>query len=310
MATAHDLARRHHQIQERLARATARAAMAEWSGVDRDAIAEDWSSRVSRILVLVSGAQRAAAARSNDYITDTLDAQGFDVTPLGEVDPSAFSGVASDGRPLASLLFRPAVAALRMLRRGRPVSDAIRTARAATGVIVRTQVEDAGRVADGVAVAVRPSVGYTRYVNPPACSRCILLAGRFYRYNTGFLRHPMCDCVHVPTRNESAAESEGLIWDPRGYFDSLSREDQDRVFTKSGAQAIRDGADIGQVVNARRGLSRAAGRRTTTEGTTRFGIAGRQLPSNTPRLMPESIYELARDREDAVRLLRRFGYIL
>ena len=48
----------------------------------------------------------------------------------------------------------------------------------------------------------------------------------------------------------------------------------------------------------------------TTEGTTRRGVAGARLgQARTPRLMPESILEIATDREDAVRLLRRFGYI-
>lgn len=356
MATARDVARSHHRERSRLARSTAAAAMALWREVSDDDIARSWAALVARLLVLVTGAQRAAAQRADDYVSRVLDAQDLDPAPAGEVRPEALSGVASDGRPLASLLYTPAITALRAIRSGRPVSEALRSGRAAVGTIVRTQVEDAGRVADGVAVAVRPSVGYTRYVNPPACSRCIILAGRFYRYNTGFLRHPLCDCIHVPTRNERYAESEGLISDPRSYFDSLSREEQDRIFTRAGAQAIRDGADISQVVNARRGaagLSRAGARLTleeqriirggrdrgrltrtsvygrdvfvTDEGTTRRGLAGSRLGAlnpdairvpgeryrraRTPRLMPESIYELARDRDEAIRLLRRFGYI-
>lgn len=135
----------------------------------------------------------------------------------------------------------------------------------------------------------------------------------------------------------------------------MSQAEQNRIFTRAGARAIRDGADMNQIVNARRGAAglsvpgrltaeeqrmlrggRDRGRLTrqpvygqevftTTEGTTRRGLAGRRLgawsedatrrrgaryrSARTPRLMPESIYELAEDREDAVRLLRRFGYI-
>jgi hypothetical protein len=64
----------------------------------------------------------------------------------------------------------------------------------------------------------------------------------------------------------------------------------------------------------------------TTEGTTRRGVAGARLgawengakvpgvryrSAKTPRLMPESILELAADnRDEAVRLLKRFGFIL
>jgi hypothetical protein len=62
----------------------------------------------------------------------------------------------------------------------------------------------------------------------------------------------------------------------------------------------------------------------TTEGTTRRGFAGKRLGAwnagavkggryqraKTARLMPESILQIAEDRADAVRLLRRYGFIL
>jgi hypothetical protein len=56
----------------------------------------------------------------------------------------------------------------------------------------------------------------------------------------------------------------------------------------------------------------------TTEGTTRRGLANRALvPSNNPRssnrrprLMPEHISSIAKDRDDYLRLLRANGYLL
>jgi hypothetical protein len=56
---------------------------------------------------------------------------------------------------------------------------------------------------------------------------------------------------------------------------------------------------MAKVVNARRGMYTADGRQFTRES------AGRR-----PRIMPEQIYRDARDREDAIRLLRLHGYIL
>jgi hypothetical protein len=180
-------------------------------------------------------------------------------------------------------------------------------------MIAVTQVQDAGRTAAGVAIAARPHVaGYVRHLRPPSCSRCAVLAGQFYRWNTGFLRHPRCDCRHVPVSSAELYRDE--VTSPRAYFDSLSRAEQDRVFTNAGARAIRDGADLTQVVNARRGMRTANvyGRevRVTTEGTTRRGVAGKLLDGRkTPRLMPEQIYADATDRADAIRLLERHGYI-
>lgn len=231
--------------------------------------------------------------------------------------------------------------------------------------VAATVLMDTARAAESAATVAREEVtGWVRMLNPPSCSRCVVLAGRFYRWNEGFLRHPLCDCRHIPADESVAGD---LTVDPAAYFDSLSRAEQDKTFTKSGAQAIRDGADIGQVVNARRGMTtaqrtakneayarafvqairrgenrtdagvaaRAAaaqvslpgpqrlrrdknGLFTTDEGTSMRGrfaklqqtrAAAGETTSWT-RLMPESIYEIATDRDDAIRLLERSGFIV
>lgn len=64
---------------------------------------------------------------------------------------------------------------------------------AALDRMVSTLVSDAGRSGMGVATAIRPGVtGHIRYVNSPSCARCAILAGRFYRWSSGFQRHPHC----------------------------------------------------------------------------------------------------------------------
>lgn len=131
-----------------------------------------------------------------------------------------------------------------------------------------------------------------------------------------------CDCVHVPSaaKSTAAAEAEGLITDPYAYFNDLPKADQDRLFTPSGAQAIRDGGDIYQVVNARRGIARGGrkgGRRAsdarrawTREGTTKRGAYVKAGGTARYRLTPEGIYSRASSREEALDLLREYGYIL
>jgi hypothetical protein len=79
----------------------------------------------------------------------------------------------------------------------------------------------------------------------------------------------------------------------------MSREEQERVFGMAGAEAIRAGADISKVVNARRGIYTADGGLYTRES---------QVGSRV-RLMPEQILRDARDRDDAIRLLRLHGYL-
>jgi hypothetical protein len=60
--------------------------------------------------------------------------------------------------------------------------------------------------------------------------------------------------VHVSAR-ERPDGLEGRFASPTDYFESLSPAEQDRVFTKAGAEAIRAGADPITVVTARRGAT-------------------------------------------------------
>lgn len=292
----------HYRRQVSLARRTAVAIARLWRQVDRTNLGPSWRSLVPQAVAILTGSQAFAAAASESYVSRALAEQGSDADPVGRVIPGRFAGTASDGRPLDSLLYQPAFTALKQLKSGSDVRRAMSAGLLDLDMIVRTQVADAGRVADGVAIAARPEVtGYVRMLSPPSCSRCAVLAGAVYRWNRGFKRHPRCDCRHIP----AAEDAQDLTTDPKAYFDSLEETEQNRVFTKAGAEAIRDGADMARVVNARRGMYTAAGKKLTTEATT-----GRRARRGA-RLMPERIYrEAGTDRAEAVRLLRLHGYLI
>lgn len=284
--------------QAALARAAAAAAQTAWSRIDRRSIGQSWLRLLAQPLVLLITAQLHAAETADTYVEDVLAAQGILTDAAGVVRPQALAGVASDGRQLHTLLYQPAITALRQIDAGATPARALDAGAVNLDMLVRTQVADAGRVATGIAIAARPRVGYTRVLTPPSCSRCAILGGKYYRWSTGFQRHPRCDCVHVPATRETSGD---LISNPRAYFDSLTLAEQNRIFTNAGAAAIRDGADMGQIVNARRGMTSAG---TTTEATTRRGGAPRG------RLMPEEIYRRAGSREEALHLLRQYRYLI
>jgi len=300
--SARQVALDHYRRRRRLVEEVARAARQTWRQVDRGDIAGSWLTLLPRLLAAVMGAQLAAAQTADDYLAAVLAEQDIDPAAEGALVPSALVGVASDGRELDTLLYQPAIAAKAALAEGATVPRAMAAGQATLDMIVRTQVADAGRVADQVALtARREATGYVRMVVGASCARCIILAGRWYRWNQGFQRHPRCDCVHIPSR-ESIADD--ITASPRKIFESMDEAEQDRVFGRAGAQAIRDGADMARVVNARRGMYTAGGLRLTREATTRRGI-GRPI-----RLMPEEIYRQANgNREEALRLLRLHGYI-
>lgn len=300
----------HHYglVREQEARALATATR-HWHRLGPNWIADAWRERIPTVAAAITNAQRTAATSALVSGALALGQQGQWAEPDGLVDPDAFAGLAADGRSLDTLLRAPAITARTLIADGVEPAQALAAGGRQLSMMVLTEIADAGRGAAGVQIAARPRVGYVRMLNPPSCSRCVVLAGRFYRWNQGFLRHPRCDCKHVPTMVTDQAEAfaEGLIDDPYEAFIRMSEAEQNRVFTNAGAQAIRDGADMYQVVNARRGMKYRGA--FTSEGTSRHGWAGQILRKGQRRMTPETIYRLNPNREQAVEALRAQGYI-
>jgi hypothetical protein len=348
------VARAHLRRRSSLAKRAAAEVRRLWGRVDRQNIAMSWQLSLPAVMTVMESAQAIAAASAGVYLDDVVEAYGLPGGSDGRVRVDGFAGVASDGRDLISLMYQPAITALTAIGKGATIDRALAAGAFTADLITQTQVADAGRVADEVALCARSQLaGWVRVLSTNPCSRCVILGGKFFEWNAGFERHPGCLCSHVPA--ESPEASDPLKTQPRAYFESLSAEEQDRVFTKAGAEAVRLGADIAQVVNARRGArgmatasritaaevrilrgGRDRGRlettnvfgrdlNVTTEGTTVRGLAGRRLgaresgqklpgaryrSAKAPRLMPESILKIAGDdRDEAIRLLRRNGFL-
>lgn len=281
-----------------LDRELSRSAQTAWFAMQPPALQESFVREfVPQVLPQLVTSQTAAAAMGGKNITSTVAKQSemSDMPPLPELPeivPSGFAGVASDGRPLTSLLAQPLIETYVNLDAGMPMAQAMQAGWGSMDQILATQVQDAGRMAQSVAMTVTRVTYYIRHVEPGACSRCIVLSGLHYKTNAGFRRHPKCRCLHIPGVSEyldPADGSRGVLlqsdtptpWkvaDARGgleRFNAMSAADQDRIFGVAGAKAIRQGASINEVVNVRRGLSTASvggqNIRTTTEGTTRRG---------------------------------------
>lgn len=282
--------------------ASARDLDAEQKAIARRTLLAARQSRFGGLSALVgtlAQGQQDASSAALTAVPAMLAEQGIDVDPEAQVRPRSLTFVASDGRSLDGLM---------------DYARSPEVPRQMFDRIVLTQLSDVARSASALGSAVRPAVtGYVRMLESPSCSRCVVLAGKFYRHNTGFHRHPRCDCRHIPSRENVAGD---LRTDPDAYFGSLSKAEQDRTFTTAGAEAIRNGADVSKVVNARRGMSTAQ----TVMGRRRLvkrDVLGRPMYVTTEgrrrglvRLMPESLIELAGgDRRELLRLLKSHGYI-
>ncbi|WP_431903659.1 hypothetical protein [Nonomuraea sp. bgisy101] len=314
-----DIAAAHYRDQQRLARQIAEQAQGLWGAVEPTRVLDSWLAVLQEMLRLLVGGQTAAAAMAQPYL-DALAAEQGLAAAESVVSASALAGVASDGRTLASLLMQPAIRSLALKTRGADDETALRSGLASLTQIVSTQIADTSRAADQVGITARREwVTYVRHVSLPACGRCIVLAARTYSWSTGFQRHPRCDCTMVPHR-----QGDDPPPSPADLIERMSLREQAKAFTIAGAEAIRLGADPGQIVNARRGMQTAmGGRLVTTEGTTVRGIAGKRMGdlakrpgeryrrSRKVRPMPEQILaDAGDDRERALELLEQYGYLL
>jgi hypothetical protein len=311
-----------------------------WRELATADLSGSWVRGLGQAMVrAVSAGQLIAASTGQPYIEAMIRADGLAndyAEHASRVDARSFSGAASDGRALDSLLYLPVVRTKTLIQGGLTLQEAMTSGLFQMQRMAASEVADAGRGAAGVAmVANRKVTGYVRTVRSGACARCAILAGRWYRWNADFERHRRCQCYGTPATDARP----GRRLNPMSFFSGLSRAEQDRRFTIGGAHAIRNGADIYSVVNAQRSARTliAHGRtvRTTLEGTSkrgqffqqmrreaeqrtgqRFARTGADVEQGlprfelrTPRLTPGEILKLSEDRDELIRLLRRFGYL-
>ena len=274
----------------------------------------------------LSAYQYASATASANTVAGWADAQATLTVPV------AFQGVSSLGFPVIEPIvavidghlgappeaipeawWQNAIASL--------LDQAERDAEALLAdleTLVASEVADAGRSASQTEMVARPDwQNYVRMLTPPSCDRCAILAGRIYRDLEAFRRHPGCDCVMVPVQDWQDAHDKGLA---SSFSDAFDRGDV-RGLSEADAKAIRDGADPNRIVNAKRGTgvpgitnayrTTLFGHRVkaTHDATTKRSAWRKANPTRLVRLRPESIYEIAEDHQDAIRLLRLYGYI-
>lgn len=332
-AAASQAAAESYQAQQaRISQAAVLAAIAAWRGIDGKALDMSWIHVVARMLAVISGAQRKAAASVPGYLGRVLRAQHVASQAPVRLVPDAFAGLTGDGRSLQGLLYAPVALSKQRIGQGERIADVLKDEEKHVALLARTVVQDTDRMAVQTAMAAEPEVrGYVRKVHLPACARCIILSGRFYRKSEGFLRHPACDCEMIPARGEEWVTAE----DPAELIARVREEDPAKLrksLTEGDLKALDRGADLNQVVNAHRGMATAAGPgrkiSVTTEGTTKRGFAGQRLireagakrgsgrysTARTPRLTPAQIFDEASrnswGEDEIVRQLKRFGYLI
>lgn len=315
-----------HASQIRIGDSAAILARRQWRRLGTDL--DKWPQVVDRLTLMVSAHQIRAASGGIAYAASQIGG------PVASLSAAAYGGWASDGLPLDSLLYGAVVESRTRFGSGLTDQQIMHAGQRWLESTVKAQISDASRVAVGTAIASTPRSGWVRYVSPPCCQNCAILAGKYFRWSQGFQRHHGCDCVHRPVLEDA----------PDGYTDTIG-PDQIHDLTVAQAKAIADGADLNQVVNAYRRVTPSMRTKmlTTTEGTTRRGYTsyirraaakmqnraleesyrsvGRRgaVANYTERRVkarptPEMIYayvgKSGGGRAEAVQMLARHGYIV
>jgi len=308
-----------------------------WRRVDYGNVAASVAAVSAPLLQMLVNAQEAVAKQSGPYMAAVDDHYG--VESDARIHPEAFAGMTQDGVGLDSAVLYSSQVMFDQMARGLGPDQVLTAGKTFVQQVGRTAVMDAGREADRVQMFARPQYKrWVRQIGPGACSRCIQLAG-IESWQVAFARHPNCHCIAVPAGETFKGAIETS---PKAYFDQLSKAEQDKRFTKAGAEVIRQGADLQRVVNARRGaLGIKYGPRIIPEPGKRimqprnigsmdqpiwvyetveltgkrarrtysYGTLDRRLPQGT-RLMPETILKIARgDRARLTELLGHYGYL-
>lgn len=309
----------YYKKQQQTARLAANAVQRVWNGRDRVIpFWDSWALSLPLLTDAVTEAQYANVRRSEAYVQAMTEAQGADVE-----DSLTYAAFLTPTEVLQERLGAAPARTASLLQQEVDARTANLAGLATLTRFAGTIVQDAGREATGVYTAGTPALkGYYRKLQTPSCDRCAVLAGKWFKSNDGFSRHPRCDCLHVPAAEYNTDE----------LFDVDAALESGQITNLSAAdkQAIKDGADLNQVVNSKRGGMQTAdlyGRPTkvTSEGTTVRGIAGKNMTkvygaskvpgqryrvARTARLRPSAIYEIAGDDKiELQRLLRRYGYL-
>lgn len=329
-----DLERKRRQ--ERAAAVAATGRIWKRMGEDFDA---SFMAIAPQLIEVANTAQERTVRLASESVPTALAATGqarADV-PRWEISGRQWVGTAGDGMPTESLLYGAVTHTKNAVATGASTSEALDRGGKWLSLAMGTLLSDTARGVEGAAMYARPIGGYVRMLTPPSCGRCVVLAGKWFRKNAGFERHPGCDCVHIMTAENISGD---LTTSPVAYLDSLDEAGLRKVLgSEANARAWlefgqeRPQASLNQLVNAYR---KSGGIRTaqlygktvkyTLEGTTVRGVAGHQMRRVralstlardggryrrvvAPRLMPESIFKIATNQSHAERLLRDHGWL-
>lgn len=325
----------HARLQRLEQQAAVASVERQWRRMNRDFDAS-WTRVAPVVLGIVTTAQARMVRRADEYIPAVLEDTGQTRTlrPDALTNTDAFVGVAGNGMQTSAVIGTATIRAKQGVSRGLTEFQALQQAGNWLTQTVGTILSDTERAVEATGIGTRGVTGWVRMLTPPSCGRCVVLAGKWYARNQGFERHPRCDCRHIPA---SEAVGEDLRISVPDYLASLDKAGQVKVLGSEANWRAWDefGADPNQIINAYRSKMSTAQDlrgntvRYTAAGSSRRGFGGGRMsrasrmdldagavvaPGRTNpalvRRMPETILRTTEGREQTLRQLRLYGWVI
>ena len=304
------LSNAHRDATTTAANSLYRANGRSWGSVNPNNIVATWQQQLPTVVRNVAQTQEFVTIDAAAFNAVALAVQGKDVDVF--VDPDDHIGAMPySGADLASAFAGPAYRALDAIKAGRTVDQAMLSGMADVARLTSNTAFDTAEETT-ITQAVADMTAYQRMPQVGCCIRCSMLTGEYFTTKV-FKRHPHCRCVYVPILEPANAPMRSN--DAYELFNALTESEQNRIWTKAGAQAIRDGADIFQVGNSiTRGLNGRRLGKFTSEGASKRSWYRKLSPAGRAgkrRLSVSEIYRRAAGNPDAAKkLLIDYGYLL
>lgn len=224
-----------------------------WRDIDFSNL-DAWFRENQRALVgAVRRGQIDAAVLAEAYIFMHAAENGVATLQTASIAAAAFAeGDAPDSR-LTRVLQGSVIAAKWRIAEGASREDALKTGASRLFGVADMIVRDSAREAASAQMILEPGcVGYERKANLPACGRCLILAGKFFKNNQGFARHPQDDCFHVPVwQTADGQRVGGASQHPEDLFSSMTEEQKYASLGKDAKLVIDGKIDLQSAVNMR-----------------------------------------------------------
>lgn len=207
-----------------------------------------------RIVQLIRAGQLEAALLALPYLRGAAAEAGVATASTASASPQAMVAGSFTAEKLADILGGSVRLTKFRIAQGYEREDALKSGGQRLLALGDTLTRDVGREALQADSILEPHcVGYERVVPLPACSRCLLLAGKFFKDNQGFPRHPACNCYHAPVYEADGKRYGGA---PDGHtpdelFERMSTAEQNAALGKD-ADLVRSGkVSLQDAVNTR-----------------------------------------------------------